>query len=232
MGLADVVLTGGDDVLDAYRKLLGPSVDGTWSLPNARLRVTAAPQNLVLVGVDDAASATRLLTRRGLELDAVPDGLRARDLPVGITSSSVAPGSAGGDAGIVAVDHLVFFAADRDHAVALFGATLGMDFRLAQSIPGVTDPEQAAAVTQLFFRDGELIIEVVAKSDVPEKISFWGIAWRTEDLELSAQALRDNGFDVSEIRAGRKPGTRVCTVRDRTLAVATLLIEHSRGARR
>ena len=231
MGLAEVVLSGGDDSLQAYRVFLGPDVDGTWSLPNARLRVTDTPENLVLFGVDDVAATLRLLTRRGLTLDDAPSGSRARGLPVGISASGVAPGVVSNDAGIVAVDHLVFFAADRDHATALFGAALGLDFRLAQSIPGVTDPQLAAAVTQLFFRDDELVVEVVAKPDVPEKVSLWGIAWRTGDIAAAVEALSDKGFDVSEIRAGRKPGTRVCTVRDRTLAVPTLLIEHSSGER-
>ena len=33
------------------------------------------------------------------------------------------------------------------------------------------------------------------------------------------------GLDVSEVRPGRKPGTRVATVRERTLGTPTLLIE-------
>ena len=33
------------------------------------------------------------------------------------------------------------------------------------------------------------------------------------------------GLDVSEVRAGRKPGTRVLTLRDGTCGVPTLLLE-------
>jgi hypothetical protein len=33
--------------------------------------------------------------------------------------------------------------------------------------------------------------------------------------------------DVSEVRTGRKPGTRVMTVRSGTCAVATLLVERT-----
>ena len=33
------------------------------------------------------------------------------------------------------------------------------------------------------------------------------------------------GFDVSDVRAGHKPGTRVCTVRDAPGAVPALIIE-------
>jgi hypothetical protein len=36
-----------------------------------------------------------------------------------------------------------------------------------------------------------------------------------------------DGVDVSEIRAGRKPGTRVMTVRNGTCGVPTLLVERT-----
>ena len=55
--------------------------------------------------------------------------------------------------------------------------------------------------------------------------SFWGLSWRVPDLDAARERLVECGFDVSEIRAGRKPGTRVCTVRAPTHGVATLLIQ-------
>lgn len=228
MGLAEVVLAAADDTLDAYRRLLGPDDAQTWSLPNARLRLAAGSDTLLCIGSDDAVATTRLLGRRGLSVRPNAVGPRAEGLPIGVTAEPVAPGAVTPSAGIEAVDHLVFFASDRDHAIALFGATLGMDFRLAQSIPGIAADDPAAAVTQLFFRHEGLVVEVLAKPDAPAPISLWGIAWRVADLEWSRDTLCDKGFDVSEIRAGRKPGTRVCTVAERALAVPTLLIEHSR----
>lgn len=227
MGLAEVVLPDDDDTLDAYRRLLGPDDSHTWALPNARLRLSAGSDNVVYFGSDDAAATARLLTRRGLQLEDTACGPRVRGLPVGVTADSVPPGVSTTGTGIDAVDHLVFVAADRDHAIALFGASLELNFRLAQAIPGVTEEDPAAAVTQLFFRRDRLVVEVLAMPDAVEPVSFWGVAWRAADLMRSRELLCDNGFDVSEIRAGRKPGTRVCTVRDRTLAVRTLLIEHS-----
>ncbi|MFW0790575.1 VOC family protein [Gordonia sp. CPCC 205333] len=229
MGLAEVILTGTDETLDAYRNLLGATDADAWSLPNAQVRVVAddRAENLVLFGVDDVESASRLLTRRGLTLDPGLLGVRARGLPIGIAAT--APSSTERDslAGILAIDHLVFLAANRDHATALFGATLGLDFRLAQVIPGGAGSEQGGEVSQLFFRDRDLIVEVVVKPDVEEAITFWGIAWRVGDIETSREVLREKGFDVSEIHAGHKPGTRVCTMRDRSLVVPTILIEQA-----
>ena len=37
------------------------------------------------------------------------------------------------------------------------------------------------------------------------------------------------GVDVSEVRTGRKPGTRVMTVRSGTCGVPTLLVQPSAG---
>jgi hypothetical protein len=41
--------------------------------------------------------------------------------------------------------------------------------------------------------------------------------------------IRTAGFDVSELRDGRKPGTRVFTVRDGSCGVPTLMIEPAIG---
>ena len=53
----------------------------------------------------------------------------------------------------------------------------------------------------------------------------WGLSWRVRDADLARERLLASGLDVSEVRAGRRPGTRVLTVRDGTLGVPTLLLE-------
>ena len=45
------------------------------------------------------------------------------------------------------------------------------------------------------------------------------------DAACARARLVDDGFDVTEVRAGAKPGTRVCTVQSRTCGVPTLIIE-------
>ncbi|PDH38042.1 MAG: glyoxalase, partial [Halieaceae bacterium MED-G26] len=44
------------------------------------------------------------------------------------------------------------------------------------------------------------------------------------DIQATHAELTERGFDVSEIRAGRRPGTHVCTVRDKTYGVPTLIL--------
>jgi len=54
----------------------------------------------------------------------------------------------------------------------------------------------------------------------------WGLALKTNDIEATHARLSEHGVEISDIRDGRKPGTRVCTAKSHTLGVPTLLIEH------
>jgi catechol 2,3-dioxygenase-like lactoylglutathione lyase family enzyme len=58
----------------------------------------------------------------------------------------------------------------------------------------------------------------------PGPDGFLGAAWRVGDVDAARERVAAAGFDVSDVRAGHKPGTRVCTVRGGTHGVATLLI--------
>jgi hypothetical protein len=60
-------------------------------------------------------------------------------------------------------------------------------------------------------------------SDKPDIL--WGLSWRTANIEATHARLKAANFDVSEIRTGRKPGTRVFTVKNNTLGVPTLVIQ-------
>jgi hypothetical protein len=51
-----------------------------------------------------------------------------------------------------------------------------------------------------------------------------GLAFRTDDVAAARMRIAAAGFDVSEVRPGQKPGTRVCTVRGGTNGVGTLLL--------
>ena len=53
----------------------------------------------------------------------------------------------------------------------------------------------------------------------------WGLSFRVRDADAARGRLMDTGFDVSEVRDGRKPGTRVLTVRDGTCGVPTLILQ-------
>ncbi len=79
----------------------------------------------------------------------------------------------------------------------------------------------------MFFRLGDLIVEVAhdLKAGVsagPD--SAWGLSWRVPDADAAQARLAGEGFDVSEVRTGRKPGTRVFTVRDAPSGIPTLVL--------
>ena len=118
------------------------------------------------------------------------------------------------------LDHAVIRSPAPDRVQAMYGARLGLDMRLDR-----TAPEWGTRL--MFFRCGDLVVEIAhdlkaGVSDGPD--SLWGFTWRTADIDGAHARLSDEGFNISEIRAGRRPGTRVFTVRDGTSNVPTLLI--------
>lgn len=123
-------------------------------------------------------------------------------------------------AAVTGLDHVVIRTPDPDRAAALYGARLGLDLRLDRS-----NPDWGARL--LFFRCGDLIVEIAHElnagvSSEPDR--FRGLSWRVPDAGSARDRLQAAGLDVSEARAGRKPGTRVFTVRDRTCGVPTLML--------
>lgn len=86
---------------------------------------------------------------------------------------------------------------------------------------------EAWGVRLLFSRVGGLTVEVAASltpADPTAADRLWGISRRVSDIEAAHARLVAEGFAVSEIRGGRRPNTRVATVRAETHGVATLVI--------
>lgn len=122
---------------------------------------------------------------------------------------------------VVGLDHLVVRTMDPDRAAALFGARLGLELRLDR-----TAPEWGARF--MFFRCADAVLEVVqdlSSTAGGAQNRLWGVTWRTAGAEAARARLADAGLDVSAVRPGRKPGTKVFTVRDGTCGVPTLLLE-------
>ncbi len=119
------------------------------------------------------------------------------------------------------LDHAVVFSGDLEASRTLYADQLGLRLALDRSF-------EARGIRILFFRVGGCTVEVVGSLDpkpgaeAPDR--YGGLAWRVGDPDAARARLVENGFDVTEVRAGAKPGTRVCTVRDRTCGVPTLLI--------
>jgi catechol 2,3-dioxygenase-like lactoylglutathione lyase family enzyme len=134
------------------------------------------------------------------------------------------------DAVITGIDHAVVQTADAEAAIALYRDGLGLRLALDRSFPDW-------GMRLVFLRVGGVTIELAqpkASEDhrggrdaalAPDTDRLWGLSWRVPDAEAARARLADEGLDVSAVRAGRKPGTRVVSVKDGTCGVPTLLIE-------
>lgn len=117
--------------------------------------------------------------------------------------------------GVLGIDHVVIRTPDPERAAALYGARLGLDMRLDRELMDRR---------LMFFRCGDAILEIVRVSSLAQD-DLWGLSWRVASADDARTRLANAGLDVSDVRQGMKPGTRVFTVRDRTCGVPTLMLE-------
>jgi catechol 2,3-dioxygenase-like lactoylglutathione lyase family enzyme len=136
-------------------------------------------------------------------------GVERPDLS-GLRSTSAMPA-----ASVEALDHVVLRTADPEAALALYGQGLGMRLALDRVIGGLR---------MLFFRQGGVTLECVHDSSVGERDVLYGLAFRVRDLEGAHARISAGGLEVSELRAGQKPGTRVFSVKSGTCGVPTLFL--------
>jgi catechol 2,3-dioxygenase-like lactoylglutathione lyase family enzyme len=185
-------------------------------------RLTLKPEPVSDAESQDAGSGATLSWKRTRAATDMTRGVRifflelAKERPLSVRT---------GPSSITAMDHVVVGTADPERAAALYGARLGLDMALDRSHPDWG--------RLMFFRCGDLIVEVAHRqgkearepATVPDKLR--GLCWRVADVDATRARLLDAGVDVSEARAGRKPGTRVMTVRNGTCGVPTLLVQRT-----
>ncbi|MGH6967178.1 MAG: VOC family protein [Phenylobacterium sp.] len=180
---------------------------------------------LMAFAVENLQAAAQLITRRGLPVEVLADRPIARAEAAGLRlvlleAGKAAPSPATAEGAVEKLDHVVVRTPNADRAVANFGGRLGLDLRLDRANEGW-------GARQLFFKAGDTVIEFGASLKAPvtdEPDSFGGLAWRMEDGEATHARLAAAGFNVSELRTGRKPGTHVFTVRDAPGGVPTILL--------
>ena len=164
-------------------------------------------QGLVLATPDAGAVPERYTNPLGLEL-ALCDG-----------SATAHFREAQPQAADLLVDHLVLRTSDATACVALFSEKLGIRLALDKTVP-----EWGGRM--LFFRAGKLTLEVIeSQKEAAAGNTFWGIAYQCRDIDQTSQRLGQAGVTVSGIRDGRKPGTRVATLKSHDLGIPSLLLE-------
>ncbi|MEP6389570.1 MAG: VOC family protein [Halioglobus sp.] len=117
----------------------------------------------------------------------------------------------------IGVDHVVLRCDDGQDCIDLFGTQLGIRLALDQDVP-----EWGGRM--LFFRTGKLTLEVLANEDT-ETNHFWGLTFFNADLTGWHHCLTEAGVQVSAIRDGRKPGTRVASIKSHCLGLPVLLLQ-------
>ena len=194
-------------------------------------------------GVDDAAAARAGWLERGLRA-APPERGEARGSDGSVrryASVQLSPkhtrglmvllveradaaqlmAASGDPAAAEALDHVVVRSADLAAAVSFYRDGLGIRLALDTERNGVR---------MLFFRTGRVTIEVVHDPAAISGDVLYGAAYRVRDIAAAHARLRAAGFDVSDVRSGRKPGTEVFDLREPCCGVPTLVIrDPSRG---
>ena len=186
-------------------------------------RVALRPEPIAEVESQDTGSGATLRWKRTRAATELTRGVRMFFLELAgerprSAATTVSP--------VLGLDHVVISTQDSERAAALYGARLGLDMAL--------DRTHRDWGQLMFFRCGDLIVEVVnrpaaggdaAQDKLNDKI--WGLSWRVADIDAARARLLASGIDVSDVRIGRKPGTRVMSVRSDTCGVQTLFLERT-----
>jgi catechol 2,3-dioxygenase-like lactoylglutathione lyase family enzyme len=222
----------------------------SFQLANMRLELVAddvhAPGLMALTfAVEELEGWARLLARRGLPISpagagaagAPLDRLADRQATYGVTLRFCGRGlndarpiaaalKSAQETAVLGLDHVVIRTPNPERAIGLYAGRLGLSLRLDRS-----HPDWGARL--LFFRCGTLTVELV--HDLSQEIGagadrLWGLSWRVPDVAGAHRRLRDAEVDLSDVRGGRRPGTRVASVRSHSAGVPTLLIGPEAGA--
>jgi hypothetical protein len=144
-------------------------------------------------------------------------GWTLRDVPIDLTEvdgvptghSEAPPGESGTHPnGATRIDHVVFMTPDTARTAAALVA-LGLDVRRERD---------AGAFQQVFFRLGEVILELVGPQEAgPGPASLWGLTFAVDDLDATAAFLGDR---VGRVKEAVQPGRRITTLRGKKIGIS------------
>lgn len=145
---------------------------------------------------------------RGLPSEAVLDGIPTcrSDAPISMP--------AGHPNGVLAIDHIVLLSPDVNRTVQSLvsvGLTPGRRERIGEL--------GGRPIRQVFFRFGEVIIEVVGSPDTRSEgpSTLWGITYVVADIDATAAFFGDH---TTPVKSAVQPGCRITTLRHRELGMS------------
>jgi hypothetical protein len=128
---------------------------------------------------------------------------------VSTAASTADPGEPATHAnGTTRIDHLVLMTPDLPRTTGALVAQ-GLDVRRERD---------AGSFQQVFFRLGEVILELVGpKEPGPGPASLWGLTFAVDDLDATAALL---GERVGRVKDAVQPGRRITTLRGREIGIS------------
>lgn len=134
-------------------------------------------------------------------------------------SEALAPTPGTHSNGVIAVDHVVLLSPDLDRTVRALAAVGAEPRRQRDGDLG------GAPLRQIFFRFGEVIVEVVGPAETTGEgpATLWGLTFTVADIDETAAFFGDR---TAAVKQAVQPGRRITTLRNRELgmSVRTALI--------
>lgn len=193
-------------------------VNGIETFQRRLKRLGLAPEDVAESGSTSAIDGAKLAWKRTRTAVEATHGVRLFYLEMA-TARPVSQVAA--IAPLTGLDHVVISTGEPERAAALYGARLGLDMSL-----DLSRPDWGARL--MFFRCGDLVVEIVHHLNDANRVkpdNLWGLSWRVADIDAAQTRLAASGLDVTGVRTGRRPGTRVFTVNSGALNVPTLVIQ-------
>ena len=150
----------------------------------------------------------------GWSLGGLPNG--AVDDVDGVPTTA-ASGAASAPAqhpnGVLAIDHVVLMSPDLSRTVEALG-TIGVAPRRTRDAELGGRP-----IRQIFFRMGEVIVEVVGSPDATGEgpSTLWGITYTVADIDATASFFGDR---TAPVKDAVQPGRRITTLRHHDLGMS------------
>ncbi|MGY4648728.1 hypothetical protein ACVWWN_002524 [Mycobacterium sp. URHB0021] len=208
------------------------SSDAVCRIGGVRIRLIGRDRGAAPAATSDNGTGITGWSLRGLpsdtsvdELDGIPTTWSRPGGDIGPRSSAVTAAPAMHPNGVIAIDHVVLLSPDLHRTVAALAA-VGVAPRRERD--GELGGRQ---IRQIFFRFGEVIIEVVGSPQTASEgpSSLWAVTYAVADIDATAAFFGDRTTPVKE---AVQPGRRITTLRHRELGMSVRSAMISAPARR
>lgn len=186
--------------------------DATCRVGGVRIRLVGSDGGSGIVG----------WSLRGLRCEKVLSEVDG--IPTTVSDAAFATGATHAN-GVTAIDHIVVLSPDLDRTVQALAAVGAAPRRERDGEIG------GRPIRQIFFRFGEVIVEVVGSPGTTSKApsTLWGITYVVADIDATAAFFGDR---TGPVKDAVQPGRRITTLRHQELGMSVRTAMISAPARR